>query len=811
MGAVIICPFVIEELEVTKTTVTDATCDYTVCLYDTYGDGWDWTYGGPNYLDIYVNGVPVLTSLSLFDGYGPECHTFTVTDGDTIFCDYTAFGSYPGENYYEILDCDGGFVAGEYGSYVLGAPKDTLASAPLDLTIPASVPTDVYYGDIVTFNITVENTGNSPLEDVNIYDLIPSGLIYVPGSATITPTYESPNYLEWTGLWPLFNPGEFIYIEFMAEAVDCCNDEINEAVVTAFGPITYADIMESDTAMVHPLPITNMEVTKEIWDPDAGEWSDYAEVRLGENAQFRISIYNDPTTNPCCPIDVLVDDYVAYGGPYLEYVPGTVTVDGTPMTPDLEFTDEFLFNMGSLTPIAPGGTMEIIFEAEAMVDDTYFTNAVYVEYECLCGADQSTGVAYAYADGYIYFDITPPTVSKSMTGPVCDENGNPVANYRYDGRDWELLKSYNLPGSYPETWYNDVIDLSDYDGHQIQLAFRYLSDDEWAAYFDDILVTDGSTTAHFEDFDAYTDGYDFDGTAACGFYTQENYGTSCGTYHYAEVENYKSHSSPNSAEIYYNCPNDDWLITPEIDLTGLSGAELDFWYLWDDSWDIIFEVLVYDLGGGGGPQAYWITSDTEICFDVTDDISGAESLSIEIYYDSNFDGFMDHATELDDFLFILDNEPRDTNPAAGEIGYCMTLDEECYHEIHYYATDYEGNYPMNETTQEVIKTIEYDLVDNTPPIVEKTFSGPGTLDYLFLNEETLITLNATDLPEPFQTGEEERGDTFYAYCAYGTYTDYTCWFDSDTPGTINTIAYTDTYDFLAGGTWVEDTWYGSEY
>ncbi|HOP48681.1 MAG TPA: hypothetical protein PK874_13550 [Desulfobacteraceae bacterium] len=163
--------------------------------------------------------------------------------------------------------------------------------------------------------------------------------------------------------------------------------------------------------------------------------------------------------------------------------------------------------------------------------------------------------------------------------------------------DAVLLKTYNLPGSFPETWYNDVIDLSAYDNHTIKLAFRYLSDDQWAAYFDDILVWDGTTTAHSENFDSYADGYDFDGTAACGFYTQENYGTTCGTYHYAEVEDYKCHSSPNSAEIYYNCPNDDWLFTPEIDLTGLSGSKLDFWYMWDDSWDILFEVHLIDISG----------------------------------------------------------------------------------------------------------------------------------------------------------------------------------------------------------------------
>jgi hypothetical protein len=53
-------------------------CDYEICLYDDYGDGWN---GGT--LDILVDGVVVLDDITLETGAGPEYFTFTVDNGLT--------------------------------------------------------------------------------------------------------------------------------------------------------------------------------------------------------------------------------------------------------------------------------------------------------------------------------------------------------------------------------------------------------------------------------------------------------------------------------------------------------------------------------------------------------------------------------------------------------------------------------------------------------------------------------------------------------------------------------------------------------
>ncbi len=79
-------------------------CLYTVELYDSFGDGWN---GGQ--LNILVNGTPVLTNLTLSDGYGPAVFSFNVANGDQISTVYTA-GSWSSENEYFIYNSAGALV-----------------------------------------------------------------------------------------------------------------------------------------------------------------------------------------------------------------------------------------------------------------------------------------------------------------------------------------------------------------------------------------------------------------------------------------------------------------------------------------------------------------------------------------------------------------------------------------------------------------------------------------------------------------------------------------------------------------------------
>ena len=89
-------------------------CTYSVCLEDTYGDGWN---GGT--LSVVVGGSTVVSSATISDGYGPSCYNFTVSQGQTITVNYSG-GSWTTENYYTVYNSSNGggsvIYASTYGS-----------------------------------------------------------------------------------------------------------------------------------------------------------------------------------------------------------------------------------------------------------------------------------------------------------------------------------------------------------------------------------------------------------------------------------------------------------------------------------------------------------------------------------------------------------------------------------------------------------------------------------------------------------------------------------------------------------------------
>jgi len=79
-----------------------AECQHRIELWDSYGDGWNG-----NTLDVFVNGVPVLTGITLASGAGPLSFYFDAATGDTITTVYNAIGGWPYEPYYYIFDGNG--------------------------------------------------------------------------------------------------------------------------------------------------------------------------------------------------------------------------------------------------------------------------------------------------------------------------------------------------------------------------------------------------------------------------------------------------------------------------------------------------------------------------------------------------------------------------------------------------------------------------------------------------------------------------------------------------------------------------------
>jgi hypothetical protein len=84
------------------------TCTHTITMWDDFGDGW-----GKGFIDVFLNGVPVLTGITLDRGSGPESVTFEAATGDLITTMWTP-GAYANESSYCIYDgldgelgCDG--------------------------------------------------------------------------------------------------------------------------------------------------------------------------------------------------------------------------------------------------------------------------------------------------------------------------------------------------------------------------------------------------------------------------------------------------------------------------------------------------------------------------------------------------------------------------------------------------------------------------------------------------------------------------------------------------------------------------------
>ncbi len=91
-------------------------CDYTIDLFDSYGDGWN----GGN-LDVLVDGIVVLDDITLSTGNGPATFTFNMYHGSEIITVYTP-GGWSYENSYIIYDANGTAV---FSDGVSGTPADT--------------------------------------------------------------------------------------------------------------------------------------------------------------------------------------------------------------------------------------------------------------------------------------------------------------------------------------------------------------------------------------------------------------------------------------------------------------------------------------------------------------------------------------------------------------------------------------------------------------------------------------------------------------------------------------------------------------
>lgn len=98
--------------------VFSQSCTHQIYLTDTYGDGWN---GGA--VSVSVNGLTVLTNITLNSGLGPAIFNFTASSGQTIRVWRTLSGSWPSEMRVQIRN--------NTGTILLNTIQPTTGSATL--------------------------------------------------------------------------------------------------------------------------------------------------------------------------------------------------------------------------------------------------------------------------------------------------------------------------------------------------------------------------------------------------------------------------------------------------------------------------------------------------------------------------------------------------------------------------------------------------------------------------------------------------------------------------------------------------------
>jgi hypothetical protein len=156
-------------------------CEYSIALYDTFGDGWNGCM-----LDVLVNGVVVLDNITLSSGSGPVYYDFTVISGDQITTEFTP-ASWPGEPYYYIFNSAGDQVwySPPGGS---GPPNINPGQLYASCSGTSWLTMDYYSGDVPGFggvdNIPTHlNAANTMAGEVYTGEIV---FTSVPNVATIT-------------------------------------------------------------------------------------------------------------------------------------------------------------------------------------------------------------------------------------------------------------------------------------------------------------------------------------------------------------------------------------------------------------------------------------------------------------------------------------------------------------------------------------------------------------------------------------------------------------------------------------------------
>lgn len=159
----------------------------------------------------------------------------------------------------------------------------------------------IYEGDDIIYTVTINNTGHLDAEGLIVRDILPSGVIYTPGSATassgIIDESELPNYLIWTGDIENIDGSHIVTITIPVSddpniiSDQHLNNATYEEVPECFEVLNYWDSCE--TPVIHPsIDLEkNCEVSK-INEPADITYT-YEVTNTGDTALTNVELYDD--------------------------------------------------------------------------------------------------------------------------------------------------------------------------------------------------------------------------------------------------------------------------------------------------------------------------------------------------------------------------------------------------------------------------------------------------------------------------------------------------------------------------------------
>ncbi len=357
------------------------------------------------------------------------------------------------------------------GQCTSASPPNTVAPPILSATktIDGQASESVLVGQTVVYGITISNTGTTPAINAIITDVVPNGIVVVPGSVTLNGTSLPTATLAGQTLTiPIGTvaAGASSVVTFSAKIGSTSGSASNTASVLAAG-VTKAAV--SNAALSHQVPAV-ITVTKTASATTA---------TVGDRVDYQIVVA--PTNGVAYGATLIVDTLP----PGEVFAPGTARVNGKPVQPTqsgntLIWTlpsltapatitystaiapgvqqNTSLTNTVEVTAVAPGGagvgrgsgSASVLIVASTFGSCYPITGRVYLDRNGsghFQDPDVGLGAVHIYldngesvtTDGYGRYDF--PCVHPGMHALRLDETTLPPGTYPYDDRNIDSEKS----------------------------------------------------------------------------------------------------------------------------------------------------------------------------------------------------------------------------------------------------------------------------------------------------------------------------------------------------------------------------------